>query len=569
MKARAFAPLAAVILTTLLSSCGESDGNEPRDPETADTPMLFRDVSKAMGIDFVHRHGGTGRKYLPETMGSGACALDYDGDGWMDLYLVQSGRLPGADSASPLIGNRLYRNDGGRRFVDVTEQTGTGDTGYGMGAVAGDIDNDGDVDIYVVNFGPNVLYRNNGDGTFEDDTLRAGLGDDSWGSSAALLDADGDGDLDIYLVNYLEFSVATHVDCGQPDQGKPAYCHPDVYPMAADVFYRNDGDGTFTDATAEAGLTDTTGKGLGVVVADLDGDDRPDIYVANDSTPNFLYRNLGEGKFEETGLLDGVSHNDDGKTEAGMGVDIGDVNGDGHPDVFVTNLTQETNSLYLGSKDGFTYATREAGLYTPSFRFLGFGTDLADLDNDGDLDISVANGHVIDNVELFNDGFTWKEPGQVFLNDGAGRFTELPPADCGDFAVPRVGRGLVSVDFDNDGGLDLLVTHNDHPAVLYRNMLPERGRWIGFHLVGTNGSSDAVGARVTVEHAGGHHTEEKKLGGSYQTSHDPRLHFGLGDSTGSVRVTIRWPGGTESRHDDLEAGRYHRIVEPERERRNR
>jgi hypothetical protein len=356
--------------------------------------VLFRDVTAASGIDFVHDHGGTGRKYLPEIMGAGSCALDYDGDGWLDLYLVQSGPVPGAAQTRPPggrpAGNRLYRNrgagaDGRVTFEDVTEAAGAGAAGYGMGAVAADVDNDGDADLYVVNFGPDVLLANDGDGTFTDVTAEAGVDSPPWGSSATFFDADGDGWLDLYVVNYLDFTVAANVECGRASRGLLSYCHPDVYPMAPDVFYRNRGAAggiAFAEATVAAGLADTTGKGLGVVAADLDDDGWTDLYVANDSTPNFLYRNRGEGVFEETAVFWGVGHNEEGMTEAGMGTDAGDVDGDGRLDLFVTNLNNETNALYLNGPGFFSYHTRHAGLYEASYLPVGFGTDLADLDND-------------------------------------------------------------------------------------------------------------------------------------------------------------------------------------------
>jgi hypothetical protein len=526
---------------------------------TAESRALFADVTDAAGIDFVHAHGGTGRKYLPETMGSGGCALDYDSDGFVDVYLVQAGALPGAGYRGPTAVNRLYRNRGNGTFQDVTDHAGVGDAGYGMGAVATDYDGDGDRDIYVVNYGPNALLRNNGDGTFTNVARRAGVDDDRWGSSAAFFDADGDADLDLYVANYVDFSVATHVECGNPSQGRVAYCSPDAYPLAPDVFYRNRGDGTFEDATAEAGLTDGSGKGLGVVVADVDNDGDPDIYVANDSTPNFLYENLGQGHFEEIGLFAGVGYNGKGLTEAGMGADIGDVNGDGFLDIFVTNLSRETNSLYLGGPEAFRYATPESGLHTRSYASLGFGTDLLDLDGDGDLDIFVANGHVIDDIEVVDDSITWRQPSQVFLNDGQGHFAELDAEMVGPLSIPRVARGSITLDYDNDGRLDLLVSFNNDRARLFRNVHGPAGHWIGFSLEAETPNPEAVGARVIVETEDGTQIEEVKSGSSYETGSDPRLYFGLGPAPRVSRVTVRWPGGATQQFEGLSAGRYYRL----------
>ena len=548
----------------LLCGCAESKGPSQPDGTTCvsqPAAVFFKDVTQDTGIDFVHVNGAHGRRYLPETMGAGGCALDFDGDGFVDLYLVQSGKVPGAKGPDLNVTNRLFRNRGDGSFEDVTAASGTGCPAYGQGAVAGDYDNDGHTDLYVVNFGPNVLLRNNGNGTFSDVTARAGVGNARWGSSAAFFDADQDGDLDLYVVNYLEFTVARHIDCGNAKKGRFAYCHPGAYAMAPDVFYRNRGDGTFVDATREAGLTDTTGKGLGIVVADLVGQDgRPDIYVANDATPNFLYQNLGNGRFEEVGLVVGVAHNDNGVTEAGMGTDVGDVNGDGFLDIFVTNLAMETNAVYLGGRAFFSHATARCGLHASSLLPVGFGAALLDLDNDTDLDIFVANGHVIDNIQLFNDSQTWAQRDQVFLNDGRGRFTEADNATAGDVSVPRVSRATITLDYDNDGRVDVLVVHNNDRARLYRNEWPNSGHWVGFRLVGRTNRS-AIGARVIVAVATRSLLAEVTAGSSYQSSNDPRLHFGLGQETAPTKVTIRWPSGSTTSLLDLKGDRYYTVTE--------
>ncbi len=583
MRAPAAAPLPTLLLGLMpLLACAAP---EPAGEPTAEPPgaapaagpaaaplagaAVFQDVTDRSGLDFTHVHGGTGRKYLPEIMGSGGAALDYDNDGWIDLYLVQSGSLPGAaepgepgPSAPPKAHNRLFRNRGvgtyGEiRFEDVTARSGAGVGGYGMGAVAADYDRDGDVDLYAINLGPDALLRNNGDGSFTEVTAAAGITSPLWGSSAAFFDADLDGDLDLYVVNYLDFTVAKHVDCGTPSRGILSYCHPDAYEMAPDVFFRNRGDGTFEEATAAAGLVETTGKGLGVVAADLTGDGWPDVYVANDSTPNFLFRNRGDGTFLEAGLLLGVGYNEEGLTEAGMGAALGDVDGDGHLDLFVTNLSTETNALYLGGPQFFTYQTRQAGLFSASYLPVGFGAELEDLDNDGDLDLLVTNGHVIDNIELIDDAQSFRQPSQLFWNDGGGRFTEASEAALGGLNTPRVGRGTISLDADNDGRLDVAITFNNDRARLFRNELPAAGAWIGLALADPLGG---VGARATLDT--GRRTAEAVglAGSSYQTSADPRLRFGLGDATRAARVTIRWPDGGRQSFLDLAAGRHHRLT---------
>jgi hypothetical protein len=562
---------APVLGLVLLLACSPGDsGDRPTpavtetDDLSTDNPPVFRDVTDRIGLDFRHQHGGTGRKFLPEIMGAGGTALDYDNDGWMDLYLVQSGPLPdtiaGTDGPPPL--NRLYRNLGVApgeqiRFEDVTRRSGAGIAGYGMGAVAADYDGDGDTDIYVVNLGPDALLRNNGDGTFTEATVEAGVSSPLWGSSAAFFDAEPDGDLDLYVVNYLDFALEKHIDCGTPSRGILSYCHPDVYAMAPDVFFRNRGDGSFVEATAAAGLVDTSGKGLGVVVADFTADGRPDVHVANDSTPNFLYRNLGGGRFQEAGLLLGVGYNEEGLTEAGMGNAVGDVDGDEHLDLFVTNLSAETNALYLGGPQFFTHQTRQAGLFSGSYLPVGFGTELEDLDNDGDLDILVTNGHVIDNIELIDDAQSFRQPSQLFWNDGTGRFAEAEPASIGDLAEPRVGRGTISLDFDNDGRLDVLITFNNDRARLFRNELSTAGSWVGLRLVDR---VDGIGALAKLQSGDRSMLAVRTAGSSYQTSGDPRLRFGLGKATTAERVTVRWADGARQAFRDLAAGNDHRLV---------
>ncbi len=561
---------AVALVGVLALACGPSDSGDGPAPAAAPAAArpaadgaTFRDVSDRAGLDFRHLHGGTGRKYLPEIMGAGGAALDYDGDGWIDLYLVQSGPLPGEDAGpqDTRAVNRLFRNlgprpDGEISFEDVTASSGAGIGGYGMGAVAADYDGDGDTDIYVVNLGPDALLRNNGDGTFSDATAAAGISSPLWGSSAAFFDADLDRDLDLYVVNYLDFTLEKHIDCGTPSRGILSYCHPDVYEMAPDVYFRNRGDGTFEEATGEAGLVDTTGKGLGVVATDLTGDGWPDVYVANDSTPNFLFRNRGDGTFLEAGLLLGVGYNEEGLTEAGMGTTVGDVNGDEYLDLFVTNLSAETNALYLGGPQFFTYQTRQAGLFSGSYLPVGFGAELEDWDNDGDLDLLVTNGHVIDNIELIDDAQSFRQPSQLFWNDGAGRFTEAAPAAIGGLAEPRVGRGTISLDFDNDGRLDVLITFNNDRARLFRNELSGTGSWVGLELVERAGG---IGGLAKLESARQSMLAVRTAGSSYQTSGDPRLRFGLGDATTAERITVRWPGGDRQAFGGLAAGSDYRL----------
>jgi hypothetical protein len=546
--------LVALVLTGWLASmlgCGGSG------TPTEGAALYFVDVTTEAGLDGVVHAGRPAKEHLLDSAGTGAAWLDYDGDGKLDAYVVNGWRLEG-NRVVERGANALYRNRGDGTFEDVTASSGAGDTGYGMGAAAADYDGDGDVDVFIANVGRNTLLRNDGDGRFLDATAEAGLGDEAWSSSAAWFDAEGDGDLDLYVVNYVLFDPAAHTDCGDVTAGQVAYCHPDAYESDPDVFYRNRGDGTFEVATEAAGMTDRTGKGLGVLVADFDADGDPDVYVANDSTPNFLYVNRGDGTFQEEGLLRGVSHNEDGATEAGMGVDAGDVDGDGWLDLVVTNLSHEANALYLGSPGGsFRYASRTRGLHVPSYSLVGFGVDLLDLDLDGDLDLYVANGHVIDNIEFFTDGLRWKQPCQVFWNEG-GTFALAAEGSTLALSPPRVGRGSITLDFDNDGRLDVLQVFNGDEARLFHNVWTSPSSWIGLDLVATSGNRDAIGVRVTVRAGGREQVEEKRSGGSYQTSHDPRLHFGLGDAR-TCEVAVHWPDGDAVHR--LDAGAYYRLVQ--------
>ncbi len=563
----------AAALAAALSGCGDGSGSGAGagagGQKSATSPpaaVWFQDVTKDAAISFRHRNGATGRKYLPEIMSGGACALDFDVDGRIDVFFVQSGPVPGdpkADLASADRRSRLYRNLGGGAFADVTESARIPNSpGYGCGAVSADYDNDGFPDLFIAALGRNTLLKNRGDGTFEDVTERALVGDAGrWASSACFFDADDDGLLDLYVANYVDFTVAKHKDCGDPARGRFSYCHPDVYAPSPDVFFRNKGGGVFEDATAAFGFRESSGAGLGVVSADFDADGRPDVYVANDSNPSFLFKNLGGGKFTEIGAEAGVAVDEDGKSQAGMGVAAGDVDADGDFDLFVTYLNQQANGLFLNGPREFTYASRTSGLFAPTFLMVGFGTDFFDAENDGDLDIFIANGHVLDDAAEVMDASPFRQPCQLLLNDGRGRFTEVSRAEAGPVSIPRVGRGTVTLDFDDDGRLDQLVQYNDDDARLFRNVRPSPGRWIKFSLQGTTKTRDAVGARVTIESEGRSQVGEKRAGGSYQCSHDPRLHFGLGTAASAVRATIRWPGGAVQSASNLAPDRLYRWTE--------
>lgn len=519
-------PLRAVLLLLLLAV-------------PAAAQLRFREVSQAWGLSFRHHHGGSGQFYMTETMGSGVAVFDYDLDGDPDVFYVDSGAMRGYQGETPR--SVLLRNDGGGRFVDVTGRSGIRVTSYGMGATAGDVDGDSDLDLYVSAFGPDQLFRNDGDGTFTEVTARAGLGNPLWGTSAAFADTDADGDLDLYVTNYVDFSYEKNPICGNQRLGLRSYCHPDVFNGVPDRFYRNRGDGTFEDATAAAGFAPDAGNGLGVVFGDLDRDGDQDLYVANDMNPAFLFENKGKGRFEEIGLLSGTALSDLGKPEAGMGVDLGDVDGNGLQDIIKTHLDLQTNALY--SNQGsllFIDARYTSKLAEPSMYMVGFGTVFADLDQDGDLDNVVANGHIIHNAELFGTGTTYKQRNQLFENTGKGVFREVKD---GGIDVVRSSRGLAAGDLDQDGDLDLVVTNSDDLSEVYENVTSPAGGWLQVDLLGKAGNTAAVGARVELEAGGRRQVREIRTGTSYLSQSALTLHFGLGTAAQADRLTIRWPDG--------------------------
>ena len=531
-------------------------------PGRAEDPcggLTLSDVAAASGIEFVHDRGATSWKHLPETMGSGAAWLDYDVDGWLDLYVVQSGPFPPDGSASAA--NRLYRNRADGSFEDVTARSGAGDRGYGQGVVAADVNGDAYPDLYVCNFGSDVLLVNQGDGTFRDGTAKAGLGLDGWSSSAAFADTDGDGDLDLYVTRYVEYDPQEKLFCGDPETGVREYCDPTLFRGASDRFYLNLGDGTFQDVTEDVGFANAVGKGLGVLLTDLDDDGRADVYVANDLTVNLLYRNAGDGTFESMSLLSGVALNREGKAEAGMGLAVGDVDGDQDADLVVSNFDVETNTLYenLGGMR-FEDVSIKSGFGLPSFNLLGFGTVMADLDRDGDLDVYVANGHIYERPK--RETVSYPQRDLLLLGDGRGRFVERA---CGPaFDVAEVGRGLAGADYDNDGDLDLAVVNSGGPFHMLRND-GAGGSWVGVVLRGKPPNTGAVGARVTLAGSAGRQLRWVVAGDSYQSSSDQRLLFGLPAGSTAIELEVRWPSGEVQTFGRVPIGRYLGISEAQTE----
>ena len=525
----------------------------------------FVDVAQTAGLDFVHYNGAQGDYFYVETFGSGAAFLDYDGDGWQDIYLVNSTYLTGL-APQPLPTDKLYRNRGDGRFDAAP---GSGDSGYGTGVAAADWDNDGDQDLYVTRFGPNALYRNDaGKFTDSDSAKRAGVDDGRWGASCGFLDYDLDGDLDLFVANYVDFTTANNVVCKRGDIH--TYCDPDEYGPTSDLLYRNDGQSQFTDITYEAGIT-LEGPGLGVAFSDYDWDGDTDIYVANDGTLNFLYENR-QTHFVETGLTTGGRYNQDGRAEAGMGVDFGDWDNDGNQDLFVTNFAHETNTLYHNDGQGqFADISAGVGLFEPSYNPLGFGTKFLDVDLDGDLDLFVANGHVLDIVEQIDSTLSYAQTNQILRNETNAwdavstepklrKFVDISSTLGPSFATPNVGRGAALADYDNDGDLDLLVCSVASPARLLRNDVGKQNHWLLVELVGRQ-QRDAIGTLVAVTAGVHRQVRERQSGGSYLSSHDHRLHFGLG-AVARVDMEVRWPDGTVQTLADVAADQILRLVQP-------
>jgi hypothetical protein len=521
-----------------------------RGADARSAAVTFRDVSREAGLAFRHVNGASPEKHFPETMGSGGLFFDFDADGWVDVFLVDGG-----SEADPAVArsarHRLFHNRGDGTYEDVTDGSGLRHGAYGMGACAGDYDNDGRVDLYVTSVGPNHLYRNTGGGRFTDVTGAAGVGSPRWSTSCAFADFDLDGDLDLFVTNYVDTSADPNRYCGFAPERQ--YCHPLNFDSLPNLYYRNDG-GRFADATALAGIADLRGNGLGVAVGDYDDDGRPDVFVANDATPDFLFRNDGKGGFEETGLLAGVSVATDGQARAGMGTSFGVADGDGRLDLIVTNHETEMASLFHNAGGGlFDDATVSSGVGRATLPWVGFGVVFLDYDNDADLDLAVVNGHVIDNVDTVRSGGEYAQP-RLLLANADGRFTDVSGQAGPAFAVARVGRGLATADVDNDGDLDMLVTSNGGPAELIRNEGGSAGGALLLRLVGTTANRDALGARVLATVGARTLMREVTGGSSYLGHGDTRVHIGLGEARAASRLEIRWPGGRTEELRDVAAG---------------
>jgi enediyne biosynthesis protein E4 len=531
----------------------------------------FTDATAALGLDFKHENSATSNKYLVETMGGGVALLDYDNDGRLDVFFTNGARIDDPqpagkepDKSERKYWNRLYRQTTDGKFVDVTEKAGLSGVAqnyYGMGVAVADYDNDGFEDLYVTNYGGNTLYHNNGDGTFTDVTKRAGVAAGGWSASAGFFDYDNDGALDLFVTRYVNWTFQTNRYCGEQKPGLRAYCHPDNYDGVSNILFHNNGNGTFTDVSARAGIADSNGKGLGVTFADYDHDGFMDIYVANDSVQSFLYHNNGNGTFTEVGLIAGVGFNEDGKTFAGMGVDFADYDNDGHPDIVVTDLSNERYRLFRQNSDGsFRDVTNQSGVGAATLPFSGWSTRFFDYDNDGWKDLFVAQGHVMDTIEKTAPNLKYLQP-PLLLRNESGRFVRVVAGES--FQQDWAGRGAAFGDLDNDGDVDLVVSNVGQKAFVLRNDVGNRRNWIGVRTIGTKSNRDGIGCWVKVVQEYGptqYFTVTTAVG--YLSASDKRLIAGLGDDRRAKLVEIRWPSGIVQKFENVSSGQVLVATEP-------
>ena len=519
--------------------------------------------SSVSGITWKHTAGKSREKYLPETTGAGCAFLDYDNDGWMDIYLVNSGKCDFYDPIPPLR-NALYRNNRDGTFTDVTDKAGVGGGGYGQGVAVGDYDGDGFPDLYVTQYGRSILYHNNGDGTFSDVTEKAGVAAPGWSSSAVWFDYDHDGRLDLFVCQFVDFSKGKSKDCRAGEDAKRGYCIPHLYKPTASWLFHNNGDGTFTDVSKQTGIASSLGKAWGVVAADLNNDGRTDLFVANDTVRNFLFINRG-GRFEEIGEQAGVAYSGDGRPRSGMGVDAADFDQDGWIDLFVANIDYEMYSLYRNNHDEtFDDLALQTGIGQATRLMSGWGLKFFDYDNDGNLDLLLANGNPDDLIESLHPKVTYQEPCLLFHNNGKG-FQNVSAQSGPFFSKPLSSRGLAIGDFDNDGAVDVLISVNDGSPVLLRNQAGGQNHWLGLRLIGRKSSPDAVGARVTYQAEDLRRGRMKVGGGSFLSSHDPRIVLGLGQHEKIDLLEVQWPqpSGAVQRFTNLPIDRYITITEGE------
>jgi len=556
---------ASIALAALvaLTACCRSPKEEPVKvhPNVAlPGPIQLHDVTQETGVTFKHTDGSSGRRYIVEAMSAGLALFDYNADGLIDIYFLNGSPMRGTkQEARPK--NALYRNEGHWKFTDVTEEAGVGDTGFGLGLTVGDYDNDGDSDLYLNNYGPNVLYRNNGNGTFSDVTGQAGVQNGNLvGAGACFLDMDKDGDLDLYVANYLNFSYDLHVE--RSYEGLPVYPSPRDYQPIPDTLYRNNGDGTFTDVSEESGVAMHAGTGMGTVCADYDGDGDTDVFVLNDVGENFFFENDGTGKFEEVGVFIGAAYNYYGLENASMGADCGDFDNDGHLDFIMTSYQGEMPVLYRNMGDRrFQDVSAATGAGTGAYPHVNWGTGLVDFDNDGDLDIFIANGHTEDNVDLRDESTSYRAPNLLLMNTGDRKFINVSERSGNGLLPVFASRGAAFDDLDNDGDLDAVILNSRQGPTILRNDSKNDHHWLQIRLQGVKTNRDGVGANVKVVAGDLTRVDEVHSGRGYQSHYGSRLHIGLGAHDHVDRIEVRWIGGSTDVFEDIEVDQLLTITE--------
>lgn len=549
--------LIAFLVTALVASTLRVLPQARNKPPAPSVAVTFEDITQKSGITWTHNNARSDARHLPETVGAGCAFLDYDNDGWMDIMFVNSGSSDFFTPATPLR-NALYRNNHDGTFTDVTVKAGVSGGSFGMGVAAADYDGDGFTDLYITGYGRNTLYKNTGKGTFIDVTEKAGVAAPGWSTCAVWFDFDNDGKLDLFVSSFVYYDRSLNVLCAD-EQNRRYYCIPRHYKPRPSHLFRNNGDGTFTDVSASTGIANYPGKSFGAVATDVNNDGWMDLFVANDTMPNFLFVNQGGKKFEEVGLAAGVAFSQAGRARSGMGVDAADYDGDGWQDLFVANIDYEFFSLYHNEKDvTFTDEPREIAAATQLLS--GWGLRFFDYDNDGDPDLMLVNGHPDDFVEMHNARVKYKEPLVLFANTG-GEFRNVSKESGAVFARDFSGRGMAIGDFDNDGDLDVVISNNGEAPLLLRNDGGNRNNWLGLQLVATKSNPAAVGALITWQAGTLKRSRLKTGGGSYLSSHDPREILGLGTATKIDYVEIRWPSGTVDRLTNLPLNTYIKVIE--------
>jgi len=522
------------------------------------SPIKFRNVAKAAGLDFVLENNPTPQKYLIETIAGGVAIFDYNGDGFPDIFFTNGAAIPSLKKESPRYFNRLFRNDGGWKFTEVTQEARLEGSGYSIGAAAADYDNDGHVDLFVAGVYENKLYHNLGNGRFEDVTVKAGIKSDKWAVAGGWFDFDNDGFLDLFVVNYAKFSLDDDRFCGDPSRNLRAYCHPRYFEGLANTLYRNRGDGTFEDVSEKSGISKYQGRGMSLAFADYDDDGFMDVFVTNDTQANFLFHNRRDGTFEEVALTSGVALMNNGATVSSMGTDFRDYDNDGFPDITVTDLTNETFPLFHNLGNGmFEDASYTSRLTILSAPMSGWGNGLFDFNNDDWKDLFSANAHVDDNIEMYQ-AIKYRQSNSVFANMGDGTFQDVSSEAGSDFQQRNSHRGAAFADFDKDGKIDVVVSSLSSPAELWENMSPDENHWIVIRPVGTKSNRDGIGARIRIGNQVNHMTSAV----GYVSSSHFGVHFGLGKTQRIDKVEIRWPSGITQVLRDVQADQFLQVREP-------